>query len=142
MRLHFLCYSSIRTSNHENLLDEIEDILKVARDFNKRHQITGVLYYSHGQFFQYIEGYEPVIESLFDRIAVDPRHHFIHYYGTLPTEYRRFKDWSMKYVQGNSKVRELLERREKEYPISYELIQDHLVAFIDELIRSGENKIR
>ncbi|SDB84584.1 BLUF domain-containing protein [Acinetobacter boissieri] len=141
MRLHFLCYSSIRTDDHENLLEEITNILQVARVFNKKHHITGVLYYSHGQFFQYIEGFKPTIENLFDHIAVDKRHHAIHYYGTLPTEQRRFKDWSMKYVKGDSRIRAFLEEREKNYPVSYHVVEDNLIVFIEELIlieKSGD----
>lgn len=133
MKLHFLCYSSIRAGDHENLLDEIANILTVARDFNSSHQITGVLYYSHGQFFQYIEGLESVIENLFDRIAVDPRHSFIHYYGTLPTEQRRFKNWSMKYVQGDSKIRELIEQHQKDHPLSSQQVNTNLIEFINKL---------
>lgn len=138
VKLHFLCYSSIRTGNHENLLDEISDILTVAHTFNKKHRITGVLYYSRGQFFQYIEGLEKVIEDLFDHIAVDSRHHYIHYYGTFPTSERRFKGWSMKYVQDNSQVSMLFEQRKKNLILFHHLSENNLMKLIDDLMNTDE----
>lgn len=140
MKLHFLCYSSVRRGNHENLLDEIKNILDVARKFNKQHNITGVLYYTNGRFFQYIEGLEPVIENLFDQIVMDPRHHLVHYYGTYPTDYRRFKEWSMKYVYKDSHV-DLFFREKGEITLmSLGLNENNLFEFLECLTLAEQDK--
>lgn len=140
MKLHFLCYSSVRRGNHESLLDEIRSILDVARKFNKQHNITGVLYYSQGRFFQYIEGLESVIESLFDQIVMDPRHHLIHYHGTYTTDYRRFKEWSMKYVQKDSKVDLFFKQKGETTLMSLALNENNLFEFLDCLTLADQDK--
>nr|WP_272909739.1 BLUF domain-containing protein [Acinetobacter nectaris] len=134
VKLHALCYCSVRRGSHENLLDEIHDILEVAKKFNKKHNITGVLYYSEGRFFQYIEGLERVIEDLFDHIAVDPRHHYVHYFGTNLIYERRFSGWSMKYVQKNSRVELFFKNRGEKTLMSLGLNESNLPDFLDELV--------
>ncbi len=46
-----LCYASTRNLQSEDLLQDLNDILTIARDFNSRHDICGVLYYADGSFF-------------------------------------------------------------------------------------------
>lgn len=141
MKLFSLCYSSIRSNDHESLLDEIESILAASVHFNKKHHITGVLYYFNGRFFQYIEGLESVIENLFDKIALDPRHQCITYYGTVPIKKRKFTAWSMKYVSKNSRVDCFFKNRGEIVLTSLALNSHNLSEFINELVLAETTKI-
>lgn len=141
VKLHALCYCSVRKGSHETLLDEIHDILEVAKKFNNKHNVTGVLYYSGGRFFQYIEGLERVIEDLFDRIAVDPRHHYVHYFGTKAIQERRFNGWSMKYVQRNSRVELFFKNRGEKTLMSLGLNDSNLSDFLDELVLAEQDTL-
>lgn len=52
----------------------LEDILKVAREHNLDHGITGVLVYQGGVFLQALEGGRRAVNDLFGAIQRDPRH--------------------------------------------------------------------
>lgn len=45
-----LCYASTRVETEQDLLQDLSDILAIARKFNYEHQIYGALYYAHGKF--------------------------------------------------------------------------------------------
>lgn len=100
-----LCYAS-HYVEHDNsdLLQDLNDILITARQFNTEHQIHGVLYYAQGQFFQCLEGEQEVIEALFAQIKQDPRHTQIIRFKNQSIQRLHFPKWSMKYVKNHSKI--------------------------------------
>ena len=52
--MHKFCYASESTSEKQHLLEDLTAILSEARNFNYKHQISGVLYFAQGYFFQYL----------------------------------------------------------------------------------------
>lgn len=74
---------------------ELEEILKAARDFNQTQDISGMLLYSERQFVQYLEGTEFAVESLYKKIARDPRHTGVIRLFSGPYPRRIFPDWCM-----------------------------------------------
>lgn len=54
--------------------EEIQNVLSFSRNWNIDHQITGILLYSEGNFFQVLEGEKDLLRSLFSRIQKDRRH--------------------------------------------------------------------
>lgn len=78
----------------------VASIVKTARHFNTTQGITGILVFDGQQFCQYLEGPQPALQALVNRIAADPRHtaFTILYQGSTLTQ-RRFHHWSMAYVQ-------------------------------------------
>ena len=99
-----LCYASIRTELHTDLIEDLSHILSYAREFNSKHKISGALYYANNCYFQCLEGEQGIIDALFDRIKKDARHTNIVHLSHCEITQIRFKKWSMKYVQKNSKV--------------------------------------
>ena len=77
----------------------VADIVKTARNFNKEHQITGLLVFDGQRFCQYIEGPQSALQALIDRIGRDRRHHQFEskHHASLVGE-RMFACWSMAYV--------------------------------------------
>jgi hypothetical protein len=69
---------------------------------NKSIGITGVLYHDSRQFFQKIEGEPDVVTDLFAQIEADERHRdvIVLYRCAIPE--RRFAQWSLKVVDGDS----------------------------------------
>lgn len=53
---------------------EIMELLENSQQNNIEKDISGVLLYSEGNFFQVIEGEEETINSLFEKIKADQRH--------------------------------------------------------------------
>ena len=49
--MHKFCYASESTSEKQHLLEDLTAILSEARNFNYKHQISGVLYFAQGYFF-------------------------------------------------------------------------------------------
>ncbi len=92
-RLYTILYVSLAT--HPMNQDELSQLLKHSRTYNREWGITGFLLYLNGSFMQMLEGQQPQIQSLVERIERDPRHHSIRtvYQGQIST--RVFADWSM-----------------------------------------------
>lgn len=77
----------------------VSDIIKVARTFNKEHQITGMLIFDGVRFCQYIEGPHEPLQSLISSISKDPRHtDFTPKLAFFDQKTRMFSQWSMAYV--------------------------------------------
>ena len=82
--------------------NDIVELLSRARKNNSSQQITGMLLYDHGSFFQVIEGEETVIQALFDKISQDKRHGQITTIISEPIRKRQFGEWSMGYASVSS----------------------------------------
>jgi hypothetical protein len=93
MKLYFLIYVSIASDDlgPETLLE----ILRVSRDNNTRHDITGLLLYKERRFMQLLEGPETAVCATYGRIARDPRHRDATLLLEGETAERDFADWSM-----------------------------------------------
>ncbi len=90
----------IYLSTSRNLMSnaEIEEILAVSRRRNQEDQVTGLLVYHEGCFFQALEGTAQAVQTVFGRIKKDPRHASILMLLDAEVEARAFPDWSMGFV--------------------------------------------
>lgn len=91
--MFFLVYASSAVLPFSR--SDLEELLATSRENNARAGITGMLLYKDGNFMQVLEGDEEAVRTLYDRIALDPRHR-----GEITlqqgfTEERQFPDWSM-----------------------------------------------
>jgi hypothetical protein len=76
----------------------IEKIVETARTFNRPNNITGILLYHAGLFFQMLEGDEQLVKTLFEnKIKKDPRHEGVVVIFEGPMSATFFKTWSMAY---------------------------------------------
>jgi len=73
----------------------IKDIIDSSKKNNPALDVTGILLYSGGVYFQLLEGPEKSTLSLFEKIKKDPRHSDCEILGKTPTNTRLFEDWSM-----------------------------------------------
>jgi hypothetical protein len=78
---------------------ELGQILEESRVANARHDITGVLLHTPGNFFQVLEGEDTTLERLFERIQADERHTDVVRIIQEPIPRRAFGDWKMGYVE-------------------------------------------
>jgi len=91
-----LIYCSV--ANHMFSNEELDGLLRIARKNNAKEDITGMLLYSEGSFFQVLEGEEEKIKHLFKTINKDKRHHSITIVIQESIAERSFADWTMGYV--------------------------------------------
>lgn len=95
--LYHLMYVSKETKKLSN--DEVIEFLKAIRKNNIEYNITGMLLYDDGIFFQVIEGSKEHIENLFQSLLRDSRHHGVVQIIFEAIYERKFADWSMGYAQ-------------------------------------------
>lgn len=90
----------IYASDAANPFSEIQLSLLLlgARTNNTRLGVTGMLLYQDGSFLQVLEGDEPILEALFQKIDRDERHVRIKTLLRREVEARQFGDWAMGFV--------------------------------------------
>ncbi|WP_378182882.1 BLUF domain-containing protein [Aquimarina sp. SS2-1] len=69
--------SYVSTANRSLTSLEIKELFDYVKTYNNNNNVTGILMYSDGNFFQILEGEKTIIEELFKRISSDYRHHTI-----------------------------------------------------------------
>jgi uncharacterized membrane protein (DUF373 family) len=112
-----LTYAStaIADFSPENLLS----LLKTSRINNGARNITGILLYTHGTFFQVLEGDEAAVDATFDSIKKDKRHKDVILIEKVPITERAFPYWSMGFekLEGKemSKIKGLNDFFEKDF---------------------------
>jgi hypothetical protein len=74
---------------------DLQQLLNLCRQDNAQRNVTGVLFYSHGNIAQLIEGDAAILEPLYDNIARDGRHSHVVKLVSKPILSRSFSDWSM-----------------------------------------------
>lgn len=74
---------------------ELLALLDKSRQNNARLGVTGILLYRDGDFLQLLEGEEPAVRQLYQRISADPRHVGVRTLVEERCEQRLFEDWSM-----------------------------------------------
>lgn len=74
---------------------DLQILLAQCRRDNEQHNVTGVLFYSHGNIAQLIEGEQEILDPLFDKISLDGRHSNVKKLISKPISTRSFPDWSM-----------------------------------------------
>jgi len=105
--LYYLIYCSIAA---ELMTDEaLRLLLQQARTRNRELVITGMLVYVEGEygmdrqgrFMQVLEGSRFLVESVFDKIKNDSRHHEVVVLKTESINKRNFKTWEMGFAKSD-----------------------------------------
>lgn len=81
--------------------DEIEALLRGARANNASLGLSGMLLHVDGSFFQVLEGEAERVDTIYRRIAIDPRHERVTVIIREPITRRAFADWNMGFAQSD-----------------------------------------
>ncbi|MFK7759665.1 MAG: BLUF domain-containing protein [Phycisphaerales bacterium] len=71
------------------------ELATVSNAKNAPANLTGMLLYSGGNFFQVLEGKERTLDILYNKILIDPRHTKIERLMYCPIRERTFRKWHM-----------------------------------------------
>lgn len=93
-----LVYLSHITSTGLANASTLNDIAEIAIERNKADDITGVLCYGNGYFFQCVEGSEQALTDLKNRLLVDDRHKDLKILDFSAIPERRFIGWSLRSI--------------------------------------------
>ena len=74
-------------------------LLENARANNQHYLLTGLLLYAEEEFMQVLEGPEPALSELYERIQADPRHYHVRTLHYAPIKKRAFPDWRMGFAR-------------------------------------------
>nr|WP_299040397.1 BLUF domain-containing protein [uncultured Psychrobacter sp.] len=96
--LYQFIYISRITSIGLSGASTLNDIAEVSIAHNKAENISGILCYGNGYFFQYIEGSERALTNLKNRILKDNRHKDIQTLAFSAITERRFTGWSLRSI--------------------------------------------
>ena len=77
---------------------ELKALLKKARKNNHELDVSGILIFHEGAFFQVLEGPPESVYAIYDRISQDARHDEVKLLLKCEVEERSFPDWSMGFV--------------------------------------------
>jgi len=73
-------------------------LLSEARNANADRDVTGLLLYREGSFYQVLEGSESAVMATFHDIEGDPRHKEVRILFHGETDVREFADWKMGFL--------------------------------------------
>lgn len=120
MEVCSLTYSSKAAGPLED--GAIERMLYGAQVNNALDGITGFLMYDGRSFVQVLEGTQPAIEDVMERITGDPRHCDVVVTDQRTIKQRAFPDWTMGFLRldgttGNAEAVERALRRDTPAPV-------------------------
>ena len=78
--------------------EELVALLSEARKANTDRNVTGLLLYREGSFYQVLEGSEAAVMATFQDIEGDPRHKEVRVLFDGETDAREFADWQMGFL--------------------------------------------
>ncbi|RZK30342.1 MAG: BLUF domain-containing protein [Hymenobacter sp.] len=93
--MHHIIYLSRATTPFTN--EQLQDLLEEARLHNAANELTGILLYGNDQFLQVLEGERGRVQTIYEHIVQDPRHHNVTLFADKQINARAFADWSMAY---------------------------------------------
>ena len=73
-------------------------LLSEARSANTDRDVTGLLLYREGSFYQVLEGSESAVMATYQDIEGDPRHKEVRILFNGETDAREFADWKMGFL--------------------------------------------
>lgn len=88
-----LIYASVATQDFGTA--QLTELLKQAREANERLDLTGMLLFSAGNFFQILEGEPSTVDRLYRKLLLDKRHAELTVIIREPIARRSFGSWSM-----------------------------------------------
>jgi len=114
-------------------LQDIQDILTIARDNNQNSNICGMLCYDQRYFLQTLEGEREDVNELFLDIADDPRHDAVVIVGYEYIDATTFGAWDMGFAPASEQFYALLNDVGQNTFDPRELSQEQAVRFLSNL---------
>ena len=96
--MYQLVYISRITSTGLSSPSTLNDISECSLERNRADDITGILCYGNGYFFQCVEGSEQALTNLKNRLLVDERHKELKILDFSEITERRFASWSLRSI--------------------------------------------
>ncbi|NUB46227.1 BLUF domain-containing protein [Fertoebacter nigrum] len=109
-----LCYRSVAQPGLD--VPDVLAIVESAQRQNNARNVTGVLFYDHGRFLQWLEGTNGAVTEVMSMIRTDRRHSDIEVLVIEPLPVRRYAEWHMQLCCGEEDA-ELMTLAEREHVV-------------------------
>ncbi len=93
--IRLVVYTSEYTGHPTQIHADLQSIVSVARRNNASLNITGAIFHQCGRFLQFLEGCQPGLQTLLNKIGQDSRHRNIRFLFDEPITERGFSEWSL-----------------------------------------------
>lgn len=115
---------------------EIDKILNYAKQYNNENNLTGILLYSEGNFFQVLEGEKSEVLKIYDQIQEDERHYNIIKIFSKEVPQRTFDGYEVDYISEDARyssehLRNYLQHVRSLDVRSQNVVREVLTVFID-----------
>lgn len=136
--MYQLVYVSTATRPFKNA--ELAELLEKSRSNNAADDVTGMLLYHDGNFFQVLEGDYDAVTRVFRRVERDPRHQAVSVIYEDESDEPAFGEWSMAWCEVNESTLEevpgfsdLMLRRGQDQPFGTDpqMVHDMILTFRD-----------
>ncbi len=104
MELFRIVYCSRNMIDPAQADEELPVILAAAQRNNAAQGVTGALLYNDGIFAQVLEGPFEAVQTVFERIQIDPRHDYVIALVAENVTERAFAGWAMAHAKPNDPV--------------------------------------
>lgn len=107
--MYCLVYMSSPTREMDD--EEVQELLRRAKQNNDRDGITGILIHTRRRYLQCLEGEEARVEAAFARISLDRRHRAIIRLQSGTIDRRQFPGWALasKMAVNGGSLKEIVE---------------------------------
>ncbi len=97
-KVEYLQLIYISAATVEFTTQDLTSLLAKAREKNAKVDVSGMLIYHEGSFFQVLEGPEDEVYRIYDMIEYDDRHDDVKLLLKSYVDKRSFENWSMGFV--------------------------------------------
>ncbi|MCM8569030.1 BLUF domain-containing protein [Gramella jeungdoensis] len=125
--------SYVSTAKKEMSEKEVGEILTSSEEYNNEKNITGLLLFSDGNFFQVIEGEEEKVKDLFETIKHDERHTNVIKLFEKPIYKPAFDGYISDYVTENTKYNPA---KLKDYHLHLEVLDSKTRHAVNNVLRA------
>ncbi|MEG9303907.1 BLUF domain-containing protein [Psychrobacter celer] len=144
-----LVYISRITSTGLSSPSTLNDISEIAIERNQTDEITGILCYGNGYFFQCVEGSEQALTNLKNRLLADERHKDMEILDFSAIDERRFSSWSLRsitlerWMTRDPELKKLMPFKPYSWSVDeWHRFLDILQNYYEEQIRTGNTDAR
>jgi hypothetical protein len=129
LRVMYMSAAKFDAAQPDSLVQQIVDAATIA---NAAMAITGALLFDGRRFVQVLDGPEPALSSLIDRISVDRRHHRVVFLKRKRVDRRLFPDFSLAYSGDSVFVTRSMDRLLADHDRLSAAAVQHLVQVMQE----------
>lgn len=133
-----LVYASTATANPAHIRNDLIQIFESAQQYHLNHQLTGIILYGNGCFFQCIEGKKTQVDRLYQQLLKDSRHHNITLLTYENSTQPKFANFEWRYTHAEPQIENFFIQHQLSGFNPYLLGDQLMPSFMDVLYQQAQ----